>query len=298
MLIASNIKVYWMWAAVFLSYSITWAHPTGNMIVVDNYVFWSYINPIDDVQHHACIMIWKDGSTPKVFLKSEHPASDFMLSTKGKDIYILERRYLQTTDSFEIRLLKTTINQTPKVLWDWFEDRWHIGEAGFFMLSDTQMVFGNYPSVYTLQKDKQPSLYFEFETPINRIRALPDGTILLLGDTSCFLVTQTGNTIQEWNNIIEPKITNAPLDRNKVFDVDFQEGRLLMAYWGKRSFEIIDAQGNRHTLYQHAAPFTPHWVAFMDRDQLLFASELIFDGSTPKPALIKLSPKGTPKKVW
>ncbi|OMP32339.1 hypothetical protein [Mangrovimonas sp. DI 80] len=293
-----HIKSYWVLAIALLSYSSIWGHPTGNMIVVDNQVFWSYIHPIDDALHHACIMVWENGSTPQVFLKSEYPASDFMLYAKGQDIYILERRYLQASDTFEIRLLKTTKNQKPTVLWEWFEDQWHIGEAGFFMLSDTQMVFGKYPSVYKLQKGKQPSVYFEFETPINRIRALPDDTILLLGDTSCFLATQTGSILQEWNNIIEPKITNAPLDRNKVFDVDFQEGQLLMAYWGRRSFEMIDAQGNKHTLYQHIPPFTPHWVAFMGKDQLLFASELTFNGSTPKPNLIKLSSTGRSTKIW
>lgn len=166
------------------------AHPTGNMITVEDNVLWSYINPISDPSHHACIMVWNKNSEPKVFIQSEYPASDYMLYNKQNEIYIIERKFLQASDEFQIRVVKSTIGSQPKVIWDWFKDDFRIGEGGFFMLSDNQMVFGKYPEIYSLKKGEQPTKYFEFDNPINRIRAVENNQILLLGDNSCYLVQQ------------------------------------------------------------------------------------------------------------
>lgn len=113
------------------------------MITLGEHVLWSYINPINDPTHYACVMIWKKGTQPKVLLQSAFPASDFMLSTKNDEIYIIERKFLETSDEFHVRILKTSIGKEPTVIWDWFKDEYRIGEGGFFMKSDTHLVFGN-----------------------------------------------------------------------------------------------------------------------------------------------------------
>ena len=68
--------VYFIISMIFMSSG--YAHPTGNMITVGENVLWSYINPISDTNHHACVMIWSKNSKPKLFIKSEFPGSDFM----------------------------------------------------------------------------------------------------------------------------------------------------------------------------------------------------------------------------
>ncbi|MFN0290805.1 hypothetical protein [Pedobacter helvus] len=91
-----------------------YAHPTGNLITVGDNVLWSYINPINDPDHHACIMSWDKKSAPKVFIQSEFSASDYMLYNNQNEIYIIERRHLQATQKFEIRLMKSMIEITFK----------------------------------------------------------------------------------------------------------------------------------------------------------------------------------------
>ncbi|WP_299550858.1 hypothetical protein [Seonamhaeicola sp.] len=71
------------------------AHPTGNMIVVGDTVMWPYIDPIDNMQHHACIMSWRKGTKPGIILKSEFSASNFMLSNNSNVIYIIKRNYVK-----------------------------------------------------------------------------------------------------------------------------------------------------------------------------------------------------------
>jgi len=274
------------------------AHPTGNMITVGKHVLWSYINPIDDSEHHACVMIWSEGSEPEVLMTSVYAASDFMLYTNQKDIYIIERRHLQASQQFEIRILKTAIGKEPKVIWDWMEDKWRIGEGGFFMVSDHQIVFARYPNIYCMDKGKVPTPYFEFHKPISGMRFLANNQMLLLGNNSCWLVQQDGKIINQWDDLIDETVKNAPLNRNRIFDVDYHNEELLLAYWGKRSFEIIDKFGHRKTLLQQQEPFTPHWVAFFGEEKLLFSSKLVFNGETPKPNLIKVKLDGNTAKVW
>lgn len=243
-------------------------------------------------------MIWNKNSTPRVFIQSEYSASDYMLYNNQNDIYIIERRYLQTTQSFKIRVLKTTVNTKPKVIWDWFKDEWRIGEGGFFMLSNNQMVFGKYPVIYSLKKGEQPTTYFQFDYPIKRIRAVERNQILLLGDHSCYLVQQNGTIRKQWNELIDSNVKNAPLNNNQVFDADYANEKLLISYWGRRSFDFIKANGKREIILQQTEPLTPHLVAFWGENKLLFSSELVFDGSTPKPYLILLNKKNNQRVIW
>lgn len=285
-------------ALLFIQTLCIYAHPTGNMITVGENVLWSYVNPIDDPNHKACIMILGKGSKPKVFIQSEYSASDYMLYNNQDEIYIIERRHLQTTQDFEIRVLKTTINTKPKVIWDWLKDEWRIGEGGFFMLSDNQMVFGRYPDIYMLKKDRKPLKYFEFDQPIKRIRSVENNNILLLGDNDCYLVQQNGTILKEWHKLTDNNVEHAPLNRNQLFDADYRNGKLLFAYWGKRSFELVNEKGNHQIILKQTEPFTPHWVAFLDNKKLLFSSKLVFDGSTPKPHLVLLNEKNDKTVIW
>lgn len=288
-----------IWAGVLLFMAaLAEAHPTGNMITVGNHVLWSYIHPVDEPGHYACVMIWEKGSGPKVFFKSEHAGSDFMLFNKQDDTYLIERRFLQSSDEFQIRVLKSRKLGEPQLIWDWFKDEYRIGEGGFFMLSDDQMVFGKYPDVLSLIKGKKPTKHFEFKHPVNRIRAVENGKVLLLGEVSCYLVRSNGSIIQQWNNLIDHSIKNAPLNRNQIFDADYSNGELLLAYWGKRSFDIIDSKGKRKTLIQQTEPLTPHWLAFWGKEKLLFSSQLIFDRSTPKPQLTLVNETNQKQIIW
>lgn len=278
--------------------SLAYAHPTGNMIAFGEKVLWSYINPIDEPNHYACVMIWTKGSEPKVFMQSEHVASDFMLYANQNEIYIIERRFLQTLDEFHVRVLKSTIDKEPRVIWDWFKDDYRIGEGGFFMLSDNLMVFGKYPEIYSIKKGELPARYFKFDHPISAIRAVEQNQILLSCDSACYLVHQNGTILKQWIDLIDQKVEDAPMNRNMVFNADYANGELLLAYWGRRSFDLINASGKRKIIFQQSEPYTPHWVAFWSKEKLLFSSQLIFDGSTPKPHLTLLTEQNNQSVIW
>tara|TARA_R110000744_G_scaffold81463_3_gene160094 strand:+ start:88 stop:1014 length:927 start_codon:yes stop_codon:yes gene_type:complete len=293
-----NINTTILGSVLFFLTSFAFAHPTGNMVTIGENVLWSYINPINDPNHFACVMIWRKGYVPKVYIQSEYAASDYMLYNKQNEIYIIERRFLKSSDEFHIRVLKSANGSQPKIIWDWFKDDYRIGEGGFFMLSDNQMVFGKYPEIYSLEKGEQPTEYFEFDNPIKKIRAVEHNKILLLGENSCYLVQQNGNIIKQWDDLIDPAVENAPMNRNQVFDADYSNEELLLSYWGRRSFDLINASGKRKIILQQSEPYTPHWVALWNKEKLLFSSQLIFDGSTPKPHLTLLNEQNNHRVIW
>lgn len=275
------------------------AHPTGNLIQVGKYLLWSYIDPLDDVMHHACVMIWSEGSKPRVLINSEYPSSDYMLSANDETIYLIERCFFQASQSFQIRLLKMKIDEQPQVIWDWIEDKWRIGEGGFFMLSDDQMVFASYPSVYSIKKGQVPHKLFEFKGAVNRLRAVDKNKILLLGDSSCWLVNHIGTIIHQWENLIDPKVTNPPLNRNRIFDVDYKDQQLLIAYWGKRTFETIDKNDLRSSILQQKEPLTPHWVTYYNNTMMLFSSRLTFNNNeSPRPLLLQYDKQKKMREIW
>lgn len=274
------------------------SHPGGNMITIGKHVLWSYVSPIEDTEHHASVMIWSPNSDPKILLKSEFAASDYMFSSNGEHIYIIEQRYLQNTDKYEIRIFKTRIGEEPAEIWSWFNDQWRIGDGGFFMNSDQEIVFGRYPNIYSLRKGQTPNKYFEFNYSIKKVRAINSTQILLLSDNSCWLTDQNGKIIKEWIDLIDLKIKNAPLNRNQIFDADFKNGELLLAYWGNRSFISINSSGTQKTIMQLKKPFVPHWVAFYGNEKLLFSSSFLFNGETPNPNLILYKSDNEKINIW
>lgn len=273
-------------------------HPTGNMVVVGQHVLWSYISPVADPDHRACVMSWQPGASPAVLLQSEYPGSDFMLSVRGENVYALERRYLATEDRFEARLMKWAPGEAAAEIWPWFRDSWRVAEAGFFMLSDTRMVMGRYPGVAVLEKGGEPRPYLEFEAPIRRIRKLDENRLLLLGEGACWLTDGAGTILKTWESLLDEEAPDPPLGRNQVFDADYRNGELLLAYWGRRQYKVIRPDGRHIVIRQLEAPLTPHWVAYSKFGKLLFASSLVFTGETPKPDLVRITEDGRTRPVW
>ncbi len=259
------------------------AHPTGNMVVAGEYVLWPYVDPVNDPDHHACVMAWKPGSDPEVLLRSEHAGSDFMLYAVDETIWLIERR--NRNDQFEIRLLRMEVGKTHEIIWDWRVDERRIGEGGFFVDDDGSVIFGAYPGIFRLANGSTPEKYFNFDHPIRRIRRLSGDTLLLLGESTAWLTDKQGRILREWSNLTDPDAPDAPLSRNMLFDIDYREGQLLTAYWGQRRFDLVKRDGSIETVYELEDPLVPHWVAYYKDNVMLFASEIVFDGRNPAPCL-------------
>ena len=293
----------------FLISNNGYAHPNGNIVVMNDCVLWPYVSPVGDIEHHACIMLWDQQSKPTPYLISEHESSDYFLHVTGNTLYIVEGRYISSADKFQTRILKTSDDfGRPQVIWPWFDDKWHIGVHGFKMLSDNEIVFNTYPEkMLYLKKGEDAKPYFDFDHIINKMRPVGNDLFLLSGENTIWLTNKDGKIIKQWNHILEDlsKKNDVPMNSNRIFDADYYEGELLLAYWGKRSFELIDTSGNRKVLLQQKPHWVPHWVAFHGNKKLLFASNLDFENAfTADGSLSTIYPNfqsfenGTLKDIW
>ena len=280
-------KVNYIYFILFFStLDFVGAHPTGNLTVFRDHVLWSYVYPIEDEDHHACIMIWDKKNEPIPFRISEYEASDWMMYAGEDYLYLLERRYIGSKNLYQARVFKTNLNSQPVEIWPWFDDHWLVGEGGFIMTSDEEMIFCTYPAMYIFEKNDTPQITTLWESPIKKIRSLPGDQLLLISDSTTWYLDSEMNVIHSWEDLLMELNEAPPLNRNQIFDMDYYNGDLLIAYWGKRSFELISFENDRNLLLELNPPFTPHWVA-IDHDYMYLFASTIEPGQPITPILLQ-----------
>lgn len=248
------------------------AHPQGNLVLAGDFVLWTYVNPVNDAGHHACVMSWDRKSEPRPLLTSQYAGSDFFIYASGRTVYYVESRNSQTGDEVYFRLLKGHAGEEPVEVWPWRENKWRVGANGFYVTSDEEIVFCHYPNLLRIAGQGDPEVIYQPTESASRVRQLEDGSILLLSDSTCTLLTSKFEVLHRWTGYIEPEQTNSPLNMNRVFDMDYRNGKLLLAYWGKRSFIEIDGRGRVVELNRLTGGYVAHWVAIGKGESFLFAS--------------------------
>jgi len=263
--------VQFFWIATFALLAVkTAAHPQGNMVVFDDCVFWTFVSE-ESNDHHAEIMRWNKKTAPTPFLTSDFGASDFFLQATKNQLFIIESRYLATKEKHAFRVLKYDATEQITELWPWQESNWNVGSNGFFMPSEEELVYLKYPRLYKITKGQPPQEFRSFEAPIQRIRKLSSGDLLVLMEKKCLLLNAEYERIKIWEDYLQPAISNAPLQRNTVFDMDYKNGDLLLAYWGGRQFKTISKDGQQSVLHQIEPPYTASLVAFDEEELFLFS---------------------------
>ncbi len=252
-------------------------HPVGNIIRVNDNILWPYVDPVGDIYHHASIMIWDQNSEPKTFLVSEKSGSNYILFNQDEHIYIVENWQNNAIDVNMTRILKTDLSSQLNVIWPWFKDESRIGNHGFYMKSDSSVVYGEYPNIYIMTRGENPALLFKTDYNVDKVRYLDSNHLLIISEADCYLTDHQGNVKNKWSGITEQGVENAPLGRNIIHDADYYQGKLLIANWGKQSFEIIDKENRRKTIKQLSSTRVPHWVSFNDGKYLLFSSIMDFN---------------------
>lgn len=266
----------WFFCSV-LTIQIAAAHPTGNMEFNGEYLVWSYVCPIGNVDHQACLMLWDEEGGSRPWLVSEYSASDWMIAPSTDGYFILAERYFNpSADQHFLRLLKAKPPETEvEILLDWHADEHRFGEAGFVLLPDGSFLFARYPNVYQVKAGEAPQIVEAFNRfgEIGRVRDLGDGTLLLLAGETAWQVTLSGEVINQWSPLLDTSVSNIPFMGNRVWDADLSNEQLNLAYWGGRRLDLV-AGKKREILYQFTGDFLPHAVASGDGYTFVLASTI------------------------
>lgn len=251
------------------------AHPTGDMVTVNNKLLWSYIYPVGDIQHKACVMVWDELSRSRPWLVSSHSGSDWMISPAidSNSVYLIERYYNNSDDSHYSRLLVSEVEKYPTELLPWFKDDHRFGEHGFVFLNDSTILFAHYPYLYLFDTDHTIQKITNWKFPVNSIRGLNNGNILILSDSTIWLTDNELTILDTWNNLLEPLDNNPPFGGNRIFDADYNNESLYLAYWGQRRFDKM--VGNlRKTILSFESPWVPHHIAVSNNQVFMLSSTI------------------------
>jgi hypothetical protein len=264
-----------------LNISLGFPHPTGDMVFTNNTLLWSYVCPVGNIQHKACVMLWDEENGVRPWLTSDYSASDWMISVAdSKSVYLIERYYDHNEESHYSRLLYGEVEQDPIVTMEWFRDDHRFGEHGFVVLEDNTIIFARYPSLYKLNEDFTIEKIVKWELPVNSIRNTDEGDLLVISDSAIWLADDKFNILQKWNNLLEPIGSDSPFGGNRISDMDFSNSRLYISYWGKRRFEVLENE-NRKTLMSFSSPWVPHHIA-IDGSKIFMLSSTIAPDITNK----------------
>ena len=253
----------------------------GSVLALGEKLLWTYVWPVGDVPHHACVMVWDEQQGARPWLVSRHQASDWLLAPDGAGgVYLVERRYLGARDAHEIRLLHAQTGEEPTELYPWAADPDRVGAGGFAVLGEDALLYARYPGLFTLSLDgtslegtRQP---WEADGPdtVLALRRLADGRLLLRGEDEIWLVGADGAPEHRWTGLLEEGGETPSIGGNQLFDADLGAGGLWVAYWGRRRFERHDAGGRRRVLLQLQAPWVPHGVAVNGHEAFMLASSI------------------------
>lgn len=273
------------------------AHPTGTMVVINDKVLWSYVCPIGDPDHHACVMIWDENVGAHAWLTSTFPASDWMMTPapEGK-VYLVERYFDQALQMNKARLLIATPGGEPEELIPWFNDDHRFGEGGFAPMQDGRFLFARYPNLYVLSEDASVTLWKEWPFPVNGLRLTADGSLLIRGESQVWLTTPDGTLLKKWTDLLEELNTEPPFMGNRIFDVAYSDGILWIAYWGKRRFDFIDGE-SRTVIKSLEAPWLPHAIAANNRTVFMLASTIAPELYDIRPNLWRMQ-EGKLDLIW
>ena len=250
------------------------AHPTGSMLVINGTLLWSYVCPLDDTEHHACVMRFDEENGVRPWLTSTFTASDWMMApAPNNQVFLAERHFDQIQQINKVRLLVASVGVTPRELISWFDDVHRFGEGGFAVLEDGRFLFARYPKLYILNKDGTTTVWREWPAPVYGLRQTQDGSLLIRGEAQAWLTAHDGTLLKSWSGLLQQLTQEPPFMGNRIFDADYCADSLGIAYWGKRRFDVIKTT-SRTVLMSFNQPWLPHAVACDGNITYMLASTL------------------------
>ena len=246
------------------------AHPGGNMVVSNGIVTFQYVYPPSSQSHKSSVFIWDRIQGVRRLITSEFNSSDFSFCTKGDSVYYVESRD-ETRGQGYFRVLKGRAGEVPTEIWPWQSDSLEAGYYGFDMPNDSTMIFAKYPAVYTISKSGVTQKMDIGYQEVNFLKKVDAGFLIKSG-SKVILLNEEWTIVKQWSDLIDEKVTDTPFMGNIIFHVDYDEGELLVAYWGGREFYTLSDDGERKSLVTLDGNQAAHWVAMEGGTYYLFGS--------------------------
>lgn len=234
------------------------SHPLGDMFSHNNTLYWVYVCPIQSQSHQACIMKMDSNGDISQWRKSNNSASDWILGRSVNDQFYFIERYYDHSKDHHMAQMMTLAQGKSQTIRPWYPDQDRIGESGFVILPDQQILFAYRGKLKLSSVERQIQDWPLYQQHLQKFRPLADGSLLLIGKEDIRQIDTQGKLLKRWPDIIQKQFGSAPIMGNRVFDATYHAGNLYIAYWGNRRFEMISPDGQRRVLKQYDPD--SHWL--------------------------------------
>ncbi len=244
-----------------LTFDLSESHPWGGLVVDQNGdIYFTFICPLVDDDHYACVMKIDSGLELSEVLKSSRSPSDIVLSrTPYRKIFAAER----TGISPAYRNTLWNIQGNPsQVLSTSNQDLFHI--QALAVTDSGSVYFAKSNQIFLKETfSDAPVLIYELENRISLITYIGNERLYVISGGTLFLIE--GNEVKPIaNGLRKDSPDNLPFrGANILFDITVDDDEnAYIAYYGNREVLKISPDGNIETILTAEEPWSPHGVDF------------------------------------
>lgn len=252
------------------------SHPWGGLVIdSEGNLYFTFICPLVDDDHYACV--WKIDSNQELseVLKSHRSPSDIVLSrSPERVIFAAERTGFNPNFNNTLWLIEgseTSLRIAP-----------NSNQEAFFIQAytisaDGSIFFAKENSIY--KRDSTNTVTkIELGKDIGRIGLIeiaPDGSLYIMTTSDLYIKKEDELTLLA-SGLRDESPDNLPFrGANIFFDMAVDgSGNVYLAYYGNREVLKISSSGEVQTLVESRAPWSPHGVDVFNGEIFVLESTL------------------------
>ncbi|GAB5407929.1 MAG: hypothetical protein BalsKO_02940 [Balneolaceae bacterium] len=277
------IKNYWIaksiviFALVLLCFNNAQSHPWGGLVIDEHGdIYFTFICPIVDDDHYACV--WKIDSNNELtqILKSSYSPSDIVLSRSNeRDIFAAERT--GGSPNYNNSLWRINGHETLEEISSSTNQRLFFIQA-FAVSNNGILYFARENKLYSRDRNNTISEIILPEN-IGRIQLMELGTseeLYLLAGNNLYLKNKNESLRLIKSDLKEKNPENLPFrGANIFFDMAIDDrGSVYLAYYGDRKVIEVTKDGILSVVLEAKAPWSPHRVDLYEGNLYVLESTL------------------------
>ncbi len=252
------------------------SHPWGGLVIdAEGNIYFTFICPMVDNDHHACV--WKIDPNQELseVLQSRRSPSDIVLArTQNRIIYGAERTGQNPNQSYSLWRINES-GGTPFIKPTTNQELFFI--QSYAVSDDGDIYFARDSKIFVRSSDQSIS-EFKLDQEIGRIGLLsfsPSGKLFIVAEDGLYKKNKNGLELIA-KQLKEENPENIPFrGANILFDMTIdKDENIYLAYYGNRQVIRISADREKKVILEAKAPWSPHGIDIHNGEVYVLESTL------------------------
>ncbi len=250
------------------------AHPWGGLVIdAKGNLYFTFICPLVDDDHYACVMKINSASQLEEVLKSRRSPSDIILErTNNYTIYAAERNGSQP--NYSNTLWKLEEGNFSQLLNTSNQDLFHI--QSYSVDESGRIYFAKGNQIWVKENsDSEPELFFESNERIGLLKRSPTGFLYFMSGDKIYSYKDGTHSLVA-KNLKKSDPEDLPFQgANIFFDMVIDKNEnIYLAYYGNREVLKLSPSGEVTSILKSEAPWSPHGIDIYDGDLFVLESTI------------------------